>query len=206
VTIWPFEAQALQLGEQTLHRHLPLDVLHQHEAHDPGAKVAGHLGRQRCDDLLACHPALTAEPDGARIRSCTVKGSKPRAQGGLDDQGSLLSHRRGAPATLPVAPLPARLLGPGSFVRFRRLVHAARRQLWLLRQSLQPGVLRAQLPDLFLQGRHPNQQLNHQLLQLVEGEGVQVWKRRYGHAVSQPHGRLLREALTSPQHTRRRGN
>src|SRR3954463_12723204 len=80
VTIWPFEAQAFQLGEQTLHRHLPLDVLHQHEAHNPGAKVAGHLWRQWCYDFLAvrCHPALAAEENGVRIRSCTVNGSKPR--------------------------------------------------------------------------------------------------------------------------------
>jgi len=47
-TIWPFEAQAVQLGEQALHRHLPLDVLHQDIAHDPGTKVAAHLGRQWC--------------------------------------------------------------------------------------------------------------------------------------------------------------
>src|SRR3954453_8385700 len=72
------------------------------------------------------------------------EAAAPRARRGLDDQGSLLSHWWGAPATLPFAPLPARLLGSGSFVRLGRLVHAARRQLRLLRQILQTGVFRTQ--------------------------------------------------------------
>src|SRR4051794_8321981 len=78
VTIWPLEAQASQLGAQALHRHLPLDVLHQDIAHDPG--VAAHLGRQRCDDLLAVSQRSRRKrmTCGVRIRSCAVKGSKPR--------------------------------------------------------------------------------------------------------------------------------
>ena len=118
VTIWPFEAQASQLGEQALHRHLTLDMLHQDITHDPG--VAAHLGRQWCYDLLACHPALAAEADGARMRSCMVKGSKPRRREPAGASMTRLGRRWGAPL-----PLPAGLLGPGSFVRFRRLVHAA---------------------------------------------------------------------------------
>ena len=93
-------------------------------AHDPGAEVAAHLGRQRCYDLLAvrCHPALAAEADDLRRQDQILHGegleaAAPRARRGLDDQGSLLGHRRGAPATLPFAPLPARLLGPGPLVR-----------------------------------------------------------------------------------------
>ncbi|WP_373866663.1 DDE-type integrase/transposase/recombinase [Skermanella aerolata] len=178
-------AQAFQLGEQTLHRHLSLDVLHRDIAHDPGAKVATHLRRQRCNDLLTlrCHPALAAEADDLRRQDQILHGegleaAAPRAGRGLDHKGSLLGHRRGAPTTLPLAPLPACFLGPDPFIRFRCLVHAARRQLRFLRQILQPGVLRAQLPVLLAQRCHFDQKLNHQLLQLVEGQGVQVWKRR----------------------------
>ena len=150
------------------------------------SQVATHLWRQRCDDLLAvrCQPALAAEADDLRRQDQILHGegleaAAPRARRGLDDKGALLSHRRGAPATLPFAPLSARLLGPGPPVRLGRLVHTARCQLRFLRQILQPGVLRAQLLDLLFQGRHANQQLHHQLLQLVERQGIQIWKRRH---------------------------
>ena len=53
--------------------------------------------------------------------------------------------------------------------------------------------------------REENQQLDHQLLQLVERQGVQIWKRRYGHGVRQPCPPSSWEALTSPRHTRRPG-
>ena len=65
-------------------------------AHDPGAKVAAHLGRQRCDDLLAvrCHPALAAEADDLRRQDQILHGegleaAASRARRGLDDQGAL---------------------------------------------------------------------------------------------------------------------
>jgi hypothetical protein len=76
LTLGNAHAQAFQLGEQALHRHLPLDVLHQDIAHDPGAEVAAHLGRQRGDDLLAvrCYPALAAEADDLRRQEEILHG------------------------------------------------------------------------------------------------------------------------------------
>src|SRR3954447_5459652 len=54
-------------------------------------------------------------------------------------------------------------------------------------------------------GRQANQQLHHQLLQLVERQGAKIWRRQYGHDVRQPCQPSSREALTSARHTRRPG-
>ena len=118
---------------------------------------------------VGCHPALAAEANDLRRQDQILHGegleaAPPRARWGLDDKGSLLSHRRGAPAALPLVPLPARLPGPGPPVRLARLVHAAGCQLRLLRQILQPGDVLTKLPVLLAQRCHLNQELDDQLL------------------------------------------
>src|SRR3954447_4559183 len=62
------DAQRPELGQQALGGDLALDVLHQGEAHDPGAEVAGHLRRQRRDDLAPVRrqPALPPVADDPR--------------------------------------------------------------------------------------------------------------------------------------------
>ena len=107
------QAQGCQLAEQALHRHLSLDVLHQHEAHDTRAEVAPHLRRQRRDDLLAVrgHPALAAEANDLWhqeeiLHGERLKAAAARARRNLHGEGPLLGHRRCPRTALPLAPVP----------------------------------------------------------------------------------------------------
>ena len=70
LTLGDAEADRLQLFHQPLHRHLALVVLHQHEAAQFRAKMAGYPGRQRGNHggALRCHPALAAVADHLRAQ------------------------------------------------------------------------------------------------------------------------------------------
>src|SRR3954452_20589496 len=59
------DAQGPQLGQQALGGDLPLDVLHQGEAHDAGTEMAPHLCRQWGDDRppVRGHPPLPPVAD-----------------------------------------------------------------------------------------------------------------------------------------------
>ena len=99
------DAQRSQLDEQALGGDLPLDVLHQDVAHDPGAEVAGHLRRQRGDDLPPVRrqpPLPPVADDPRREHQVLDRGGlvalAPRARGHRGGEDALLRDRGRAPA------------------------------------------------------------------------------------------------------------
>jgi hypothetical protein len=64
-------AQAFQLGKPALHRHLPLDVLHQDITHDPGADAEGRAKRSgaNCPVTSGGNGATIGSPSGVTQRS-----------------------------------------------------------------------------------------------------------------------------------------
>jgi hypothetical protein len=64
-------AQAFQLGKPVLHRHLPLDVLHQDITHDPGADAEGRAKRSgaNCPVTSGGNGATIGSPSGVTQRS-----------------------------------------------------------------------------------------------------------------------------------------
>jgi hypothetical protein len=195
------DAQRSQLDEQALGGDLPLDVLHQDVAHDPGAEVAGHLRRQRGDDLPPVRrqpPLPPVADDPRREHQILDRGGlvalAPRARGHRGGEDALLRDRGRAPAAAPRPASPARLGPPG---RLGRPVHAAGCQPRPLRQVLQPGVLLTEAPVLLLQRRHAPQELDDQPLQLVGRQGVQGGKGWRRHV---PSGSRRRSQRKPPKH------
>jgi hypothetical protein len=64
-------AQAEQLGQQAFGRDLALDVLHQHEAHDPGADAEGRAKRSGANWPVTAsgNGAMISWPSGVTQRS-----------------------------------------------------------------------------------------------------------------------------------------
>ena len=154
--------------------------------------MPGHLGRQRRHDLVAVRrdPAFPAEANDLWgehqvLHGKGFKATPVRARRHLNHQSPVLGHRRGAPAALPFGSAPGALLALKRWSRFARLVQTAGRQFGPLRQPFQASDLRAQALVLFFQHGDAPQQLDHQLLQLIQRQGIQVKRRRRGHRESQ---------------------
>ena len=144
------DAERLQHGDQPLHRHLSLVVLHQHEATQFRAEMATHAAGQRSHDHLACRrqPTLATVMDRAggdhqvlHIVRLVAPELRARRMGRPQHLGLDLDPRRHLATATPFA---ARAGAAWVSV----LLHPARLDRRAAFQALQPGNLVA------LRGEH----------------------------------------------------
>ena len=172
------DAQRPELGQPALDGHLPLDVLRQGEAHDPGAEVAHHLRRQRRDELApsgVTHRSRRGPPgrpprredkvlDRVRLRSPRAASpgaatARTRFLGGR----RACARRRGRPgAAGALPPPPGRLRSPGPCGPFQQSCQTAipdrqRAPRHRLTSNPQPAPVRRGLSPP-LRGRKPTPQ------------------------------------------------
>ncbi len=193
------KAKIVELGNKARHRHLALVILGQHVAAQLGPEVTGDPRRQRRHDRLALgrQPALAPEPNHVRAQDQVLHHVilvALEARTGRDpcpDHPLLVDHK-----PLELATAPARLAPLARAAARTRLLHAAGLELGPALEPLETRDLLAQGRVLHLQARDLLQQLEHQPLEAIQVQSLNIWGRP-GHSRIQSQNPSIWESPNS---------